>query len=1013
MCLTLNNSGGKDVKEYTIQPWDNEDHQDIIDLDMWVPLEIDELATQVIDCYDMKVLSKILVTAKSDKGGAIWKIETDKGPRSLKVLHRKPARSLFSVGAQDYIVKQGGRVPELKQTKNGLLYVEKGGKLWIVTDWIEPLTPAMSDLEGAQALCYGLGEFHRHSRGYTPPPGSERASRLYRWPDYYRKITSKIDWFRNVAQAYNDLPGSRTLLSVIDKYKQEAHNVLSFLEQSSYAQMAAMGEQHWGLVHQDFGWSNGQLGEGGLWVIDLDGVSYDLPIRDLRKLISSTMFDLGSWDITWIRGMIDAYHSANPLDLETYEILLNDLAFPNEFYKHINEMLFDPLNFLNLYVEPIIQRLELVEKSKAEVLAELKRDSHKYESGNYASMPIFEPEILEMMQIKATSEKTTLPNIIKDNSLRNPNMIKGSSLETKTKKKSKKKALETGKSQKKSSAKKNENVKILMICTEKLPVPPVRGGAIQTYIQGISGILAQKHDLTILGTTDSSLPIEGYQDNIRYVRVDGEKNFEIYAEKVIDFLKEESFDLIHVFNRPRLIPLIREVAPDSRLILSMHNDMFNTNKILQADAIAAIDEVERIFTVSDYVGNTIVDLYPQAAEKVQTIYSGVNLEAFVPWEESKSAAQIRANLRKEYSLENKKVILFVGRLTPKKGTDLLIQALKELYAFDSSIALVIVGGTWYSVDRVTDYVAYVRSLAERAPFPVISTGYVPADRIHQWFWAGDIFVCPSQWQEPLARVHYEAMAAGLPFVTTARGGNPEVVIGENGLLVEQPEDPIEFAEKFRTLVKDARLRQRMGLNGRDLAVERFSWERVANEVSEAWKGIIDNEMAPKKVSGKAKEKEKALTKDKTKAKAKGKSNVKARDKSLGKNNVNSFNRDKSLLIGSDKVLVNGLDKGIVKSLDKPLAKNLDRGLVKGRAKGLAKDDREVNNKNSAMVSSVVKITRDMISRPKGESNSNSTSVRSSSLVNGQNEVVPKRANSQFDQSDSKSVIKVTRGMIHR
>lgn len=303
---------------------------------------------------------------------------------------------------------------------------------------------------------------------------------------------------------------------------------------------------------------------------------------------------------------------------------------------------------------------------------------------------------------------------------------------------------------------------------------------------------------------------------------------------MVDFLQNESFDLIHVFNRPRLIPLIRKVAPSARIILSMHNDMFNTNKIDRQDALTAISEVERIITVSDYVGKTISNLYPQAASKVRTIYSGVDLNRFIPWETSNVAAQVRQELRKSYNLDGKTVILFVGRLTPKKGVDLLIHALNELSITVPNIALVIVGGTWYSIDSVTDYVAYVRALAEKAKFPVITTGYVSSDVIHKWFWAGDIFVCPSQWQEPLARVHYEAMAAGLPFLTTARGGNPEVVIEQNGLLVNRPEDFLEFAEKINILITDPQLRRRMGQTGRRLAEERFSWERVAQEVSELW-----------------------------------------------------------------------------------------------------------------------------------------------------------------------------------
>lgn len=877
------------MEDYLIQPWDNADQQIGIKLDMWVPPEIDELALRVITYYDMVVHDRTLITSKPDKGGAIWKIETDKGPRSLKVLHRKPIRSLFSVGAQDYVVKQGGRVPELKKTKEGALYVEEGGKLWIVTDWIETLTPASKDLEGAQALCYGLGEFHRQSRGYVPPAGSQRASRLYRWSAYYRKIIKKINWFRNIAKAYNDIPSSHTLLSTVEIFEQQALDTLSLLEQSSYAKMISMGEEHWGLVHQDYGWSNGQLGSGGLWVIDLDGVAYDLPIRDLRKLISSTMDDLGRWDVTWIQGMINAYHQTNPLDVETYEILLNDLAFPNEFYKHMNEMLFDPVNFLNNGLEGIIQRLTLLEKTKGSALAELQLDKHKFQTGDYASRPDIEPETLEMKQMKINFP-SNLDKIQEGLHLKKDKLLTGISSLAKDGSLTENKCLQTNEH--------HNKLKVLMICTEKLPVPPVRGGAIQTYIQGISGILSQQHDLTILGTTDPSLPLEEYKNNIRYVRLDGEQVLEIYAKKVIDFLQNNCFDLIHVFNRPRLIPLIRKVAPHSRIILSMHNDMFDTHKIHYIDALTAINEVERIITVSNYIGNTICNLYQKATKKVQTIYSGVNLDTFIPWENSSKAARIRQKLREDYDLESKTVILFVGRLTPKKGADLLIQAINELHSFDSNIALVIVGGTWYSVDTVTDYVAYVRALAERASFPVITTGYVSADLIHQWFWAGDIFVCPSQWQEPLARVHYEAMSAGLPFLTTARGGNPEVVIDENGLIVERPEDPIEFAEKLDLLLTDPKLRQRMGRTGRRIAEDRFSWERVAHEVLETWKPRIKYKTDIKIESASG-----DLDKDNVKGKRKGK--AKGKGLGIGKDSGKALDQvlDSELEVGSSVVKI--------------------------------------------------------------------------------------------------------------
>ncbi|MCL6597577.1 MAG: CotS family spore coat protein [Alicyclobacillus macrosporangiidus] len=339
---------------------------------MTVPPEVAELAEKVLSRYDMRVRGMTLITAKSDKGGAIWKLDTDRGPRSLKLLHRAPERSLFSVGAQDYLVGKGARVPQLIETTKGRLATEAGGKLWIVTEWVEPLAPvSKTDLSGAQQLCYGLGEFHRLSRGYVEPSGAAHASRLYRWPKTYAKILNKISWFRTLAQTYSDIPASRALLAAADRYEAQAQEALVRLQQSPYNQLVARSEPEWGLVHQDYGWSNGQWGPGGLWIIDLDGVAFDLPIRDLRKLIASTMDDMGVWDVGWMRGMVEAYADACPIEPELFQVLLIDLALPNEFYKNVKEVVYDPATFMATELEPLLQRLEAAEDSKARALKDL------------------------------------------------------------------------------------------------------------------------------------------------------------------------------------------------------------------------------------------------------------------------------------------------------------------------------------------------------------------------------------------------------------------------------------------------------------------------------------------------------------------------------------------------------------------------------------------------------------------------------------------------------------------
>ncbi|AGX04641.1 spore coat protein [Bacillus sp. NRRL B-14911] len=359
------------MERIEIVPWEVTDSMH----EFFVPEYINELAAEVLKSYDLSVQSITVVTTKPDKGGAIWKLETGSGPKSLKLLHRRPTRSLFSLGAQEYLVDvQDARVPPIYKTKEGHNYVEAGGKLWFAAEWIEPLAPVTKDLEGARQLCYALGEFHRLSKGYTPPPSAEIASRVLKWPKSYQKVLNKMDWLRNIAAAYKEMPASESLKNAVGHFEEQAKQGIEKLKSSAYGDLAAHGNEFWGLVHQDYGWSNGQMGSGGMWIIDLDGVAYDLPIRDLRKLITGSMADLYRWDITWVREMIKAYHEAYPISPELYDLLLIDLSMPNEFYKNLKEAVYEPELFLNEQTTQLIQTILDTDQTKWPVLEEIQND---------------------------------------------------------------------------------------------------------------------------------------------------------------------------------------------------------------------------------------------------------------------------------------------------------------------------------------------------------------------------------------------------------------------------------------------------------------------------------------------------------------------------------------------------------------------------------------------------------------------------------------------------------------
>ncbi|MBM7553325.1 CotS family spore coat protein [Thalassobacillus pellis] len=359
-----------------IEPWSEENLDESLGDSLYVPSYIEEMGWKVLESYDFKQVDSMTVMAtKPFKGGAIWKIETDKGPFSLKLLHRRPTQSKFCLGAQEYLVKEKkANVPAIIPTKDGVNYVEMGGKLWFVAHWVESLRPLTESLEGTKQLCNALGEFHKLTKGYVPPSDAEFVSRLHRWPRTYERVEKKLDWFRDIANAYHELPSSDTILSVIDMYQEQARNARTRLAESPYEQILASGTEEASLVHQDYGWSNAQLADNGMWVIDLDGVSFDIAIRDLRKLIIDRMHALETWDVEYIRAMIQAYEEANPITDEEYQMLLIDLSLPNLFYKFIKPIVYSPTTFMTEAVDQELQLLIQLEEEKWPVLQQLAQD---------------------------------------------------------------------------------------------------------------------------------------------------------------------------------------------------------------------------------------------------------------------------------------------------------------------------------------------------------------------------------------------------------------------------------------------------------------------------------------------------------------------------------------------------------------------------------------------------------------------------------------------------------------
>ncbi|WP_245980000.1 glycosyltransferase family 4 protein [Peribacillus asahii] len=355
-------------------------------------------------------------------------------------------------------------------------------------------------------------------------------------------------------------------------------------------------------------------------------------------------------------------------------------------------------------------------------------------------------------------------------------------------------------------------------------------------IDGVTPHLSQNHDLTIFCITDPDLPDREIVNGVEYIRVSRENYvFNVARELSKKQVNQEYYDVIHVFNRPRDVLIYKTAMSKSRFVLSLHNEMFKENKISTEMGNLVIRATDKIMTISEYIGTTITARFPLAKSKVKAVYSGVDFKKYKPiW--SEEVQNSRKEMRQKYGVEDKQVILFVGRLSPVKGPDILLKAMKGVFKKQHNAVLVIVGSKWFSDDTIDEYGLKLRQLAESlGENKVIFTGFLPPSEIPVHFLIGDLFVCSSQWQEPLARVHYEAMGAGLPVITTNRGGNTEIVNHlHNGIVIDDYSNPEAFTDAISYLLSNKKEADSIGKAGRKFVESNHGFEHVTKRLEDLY-----------------------------------------------------------------------------------------------------------------------------------------------------------------------------------
>ena len=216
--------------------------------------------------------------------------------------------------------------------------------------------------------------------------------------------------------------------------------------------------------------------------------------------------------------------------------------------------------------------------------------------------------------------------------------------------------------------------------------------------------------------------------------------------------------------------------------------------------------------------------YGDAAKNIIVIPNGVDTLRFHPTNRLLYRGQIRQELGVSRS---DPLLMFAGGDWERKGVRYIIEALPLLSK--RNVKLIIIGS---GDEKFYGQLAELKRVRDRIIF-------VPhSSNLSEYYAASDIFVLPTIY-EPFGLVIVEAMASGLPVITSRVAGAADLIIdGVNGLLLRAPSDVNGLAARIELLLSDAGLRKAMGECARETA-EKFSWDQVAQKTLEVYNTVLN------------------------------------------------------------------------------------------------------------------------------------------------------------------------------
>lgn len=371
-------------------------------------------------------------------------------------------------------------------------------------------------------------------------------------------------------------------------------------------------------------------------------------------------------------------------------------------------------------------------------------------------------------------------------------------------------------------------MKIAIIGPQGLPVPAVKGGAIETLIDVITKENENKKILNIdiytVFDKDALKESHKYYKS-KYIFLCKYKRYKFirdkfislfrkifkvnftytYASQVVKYIKSNNYDKVIIEGDSSLVRPISKVIDKEKIYLHIHHDPLNTNHDTFKNELLMCN---KIISVSNYVNTGVLKCVAPHEIKAEVLLNCTNIRSF----DKNLYKNESSDYRKKYGIKDDDiVIMFVGRPIPQKGVKELLLAFKKLVDNYSNIKLLIVGNSGFGAEITTNYDKILMKIANSVKDNVIFTGFIHNKQLPIIHSIADIAVVPSIYDEPAGLVVIEALASGLPLIITNSGGMIEYTNDECAKIVTRNENIINnLKEAIEELIVNKNLREDMG-----------------------------------------------------------------------------------------------------------------------------------------------------------------------------------------------------------